>query len=389
MPNPTVSRIRSSNNTLYDIVDQGARDLIEALGSPTHYLGELSPSDTHYEDFVDGCSYNPVLVKEGAGTKSVTAESGDILSKVGAEFIFDGTTWNEFGDLSNLGNFAHANYGTVTIKPKGTNASSSVTFGSHTKDNCLGEATTFSNSPSAVTFGTPTTDSVLGADTQISASSSSVTFGTHTKATVLKSDVTATVPKPSYMTRYMELNTSKLDLTSAATVSAAGTAGSAASFSATVTDGVLSFSFTPNTPTALPIFGSVSVAAGTVSANGGGASVGTGLTEQSDTGTGRVQYVKSASTSGTNSVTFATSGHTADAITALGAATAAAQAISVGDNDIVSAITDMPTATADAQAISVGTNDKVAAITALGAATAAAQKFTGTEETYQVTPVIP
>ena len=72
-------------------------------------------------------------------------------------------------------------------------------------------------------------------------------------------------------------------------------------------------------------------------------------------GTDTITYVESVGTSGTDSVTFATSGNTAKAITTLGAGTAAAQTITVGDNDIV------------------------AAITSLGAGTAAAQKFNGTE----------
>lgn len=389
MANPTVSQIRSSNNTLYDIVDQGARDLIEALGKPTHYIGELSPEDTHYSSFVDGCSYNPVLIKDGASTKSVTATGGDILSKQGAEFIFDGTNWNEFGDLSNLGNFAYANYGSATITPHGQNQASSVSFSGGTTDKCLGEATTFSNASSSVTFGTPTTDTVLGTETTFSNGSSSVSFAEHTKATCLKSDVTATVPKPSYTTRYLDLSKGNLEKSSAATVTAAGTAGTAASFSASVTDGVLSFSFTANTPTALPTFGSVDVATGAISANGTGAEVVTGATEQSSSATGRIQYIKSASTSGTNAVTFATSGKTADCITALGAATAAAQAITVGNNDQVAAITELPSATAAAQAITVGTNDKVTCVTGIGTATAAAQTFTGTEETWQVSPVMP
>lgn len=63
-----------------------------------------------------------------------------------------------------------------------------------------------------------------------------------------------------------------------------------------------------------------------------------------DTATsGGVTFVGSVSTSGTNSVTFETSGHTADAITALGAATAAAQTITVGTNDKVTALTSATT----------------------------------------------
>jgi hypothetical protein len=140
------------------------------------------------------------------------------------------------------------------------------------------------------------------------------------------------------------------------------------------------------------------VATGSLNASGGGASVMTGLgtattasavtgystpstdtfaktvsvttqptitlASESATATGRVAYISAVGTSGTNSVTFdtSTSGNTASAITALGAATAAAQTITVG------------------------TNDKVTAITSIGTGTAAAQTFSGTAETYDVDP---
>ena len=138
------------------------------------------------------------------------------------------------------------------------------------------------------------------------------------------------------------------------------------------------------------------VATGSLAANGGGASVMTGLgtattgsavtgfedietdtfaktvsvtsqpsvtlSSDSATSTGAVGYVSAVSTSGTDSVTFNTTGNTADAITALGAGTAGAQTITVG------------------------TNDKVDAVTSIGTGEAAGQKFTGTQESYTVYP---
>lgn len=86
------------------------------------------------------------------------------------------------------------------------------------------------------------------------------------------------------------------------------------------------------------------------------------LSTATSSSTGAVGYVSEVGTSGTDSVTFNTTGNTADAITALGAGTAAAQKITVGINDIVTAVTN------------VGTGQ------------AAGQTFTGTEETYTVYP---
>lgn len=403
MPNPTISQLRASNNQLYDIVDQGARDLIDQLGAVTKYVGELSPTDTHYSSFEDGVTYTTVVVKEGqSGTKTITAEAGDILTKTGKEFIFDGTAWREFGDASELGNFAYADTGTVSIKPKGTNAASSVTFTSHTKDNVLGESTTFTNASSSVSFGTPSKDNVLGVDTDFTATAPEVTVGTPSTATVLKSDVTATVPKSTPTSKYMAAtatgtatSNSKLVTTSVPNVTNVGSASVVPSFGAVVTDGVLSFNWDAGSASVPPTLGTaITVATGSVNASGAGASVATGistqptiaLSEESSTATGRVQYVKSVTDSGTNAVTFSTSGHTASAITAMPTITASAPTITAGDDDVVSAVTAMPTATAAAQTITVGTNDKVSAITALGTGTAAAQTFTGTQEEITVYP---
>ena len=86
------------------------------------------------------------------------------------------------------------------------------------------------------------------------------------------------------------------------------------------------------------------------------------LSASASTSTGSVKFTEDISSSGTDAVTFSTAGATANAITALGAGTAAAQTISL-------------------------TPSEVSAITALGAATAAGQTLNGTTETYSVTPV--
>ena len=450
-----ISKITLPSGNTYDIKDQYARDLIAELGNFNQWLGVTTTPIT------DGATTNPVTI-DGS---SVTATNGDIVTYQSKEFIYSKPTgsstgtWQQFGDLSGIGAMAYVDKGTVTIKPKGSNAASSVSFAAHTKDNVLGEATTFTNA------------------------SSSVSFGTHTKATVLKSDVTATVPAPSGTTKYMKatasgaavgvdasaaaitglgdattetfvksypgttskLVTSTVTGVSGSTTASKATAGTAVNvattdtaktvasgslgtetatqgantpmWGATVSNETLSFTFKPLSTTSVTpaksngsitpyTFADVTVpkaassattvATGALAANGGGSSVMTGLgtavtasavtdyatpttdtfaktvkvtaqptvalASESSSATGRCAYISAVSTSGTNDVTFTTSGHTADAITALGAGTAAAQTITVG------------------------TNDKVAAITALGAATAAAQTFTGTQESYDVNP---
>lgn len=370
-----------------------AEDAISSLSNATHWLGITTTSIS------DGSSTNPIVI----GGETVTAVAGDIVQDShGSEFIFNGTVWQEFGSsIGTLKAFAYVDTGSVTIKPKGTNTASAVTFSGGTTDSVLGEDTTFTNSSSAVSFGT------------------------HTTATVLKSDVTATVPKTSSTTKYLKATvgaaavgvstdgsaitalgtpttasvvtsypgaTNKLVTTTVPNVTSAGTA---ASWTGTVSDEVLTIGWTPNTPASISNT-PITVATGAVSSTGGGSSVmvglGTASTEtvvtgysspttstfaksvsvttqptvtlsaETTTATGLVPFISSVSTSGTDAVTFTTTGHTASAITALGAGTAAAQTITVG------------------------TNDKVTAITGIGTATAAAQTFTGTQETHTVNP---
>lgn len=365
---------------------------IQKLSNATHWLGVTTTALT------DGSTTNPITI----GGESVTAVSGDIVQDSnGTEYIFNGTAWQALGSsVGTLKAFAYADTGEVTITPAGTNASSAVTFSGGTTDDVLGENTTFTNS------------------------TSSVSFAAHTTATVLKSDVTATVPKTSSTTKYLTASasgttvgvatsdtaitslgnpstetfvksypgaTSKLVTTSVPNVTSAGTA---ASWSATVSNEVLSFSWTANTPATLGM--AITAATGALAADGGGSSVMTGLgtavtasgvtgyanatsdtfaktvsvtaqpsitlTAGDTTSTGAVDIVTAVGTSGTDSVTFTTIGHTADAITALGAGTAAAQTITVGSNDTVTAVTG------------------------IGTGTAAAQTFTGTQATHTVTP---
>lgn len=467
-----ISKITLPSGSTYDIKDATARSAIANINQ-FQYAVCTKASDTPKDVTWDnaGTTVTGTLVASASTMYKiylVPSDNGDTKDTYD-EYITvnpSGSTykWEMFGNtdvrLSDLGAFAYVDTGTVTIKPKGSNAASSVSFASHTKDNVLGEDTTFTNSTSGVSFAA------------------------HTTAEVLKSDVTATVPKTSSTTKYVTASasgtavgvatsaaaitglgdattdtfvksypgtTSKLATTSvtgvgastttaskatagtAVSVAKAGTAATVASGSlgtetstqsantpmwgATVTDETLSFTFKPLSTTSVtpavsngtitpytfadvtvPIKNSsaTTVATGSLSSTGGGGSVMTGLgtattgsavtsyaepttetfaktvsvtaqptvslSTSTSTSTGAVKYVEAVSTSGTNSVTFATSGHTANAITALGAGTAAAQTITVG------------------------TNDKVAAITALGAGTAAAQTFTGTSETHTVNP---
>lgn len=72
--------------------------------SGVHILGATTTPLT------DGATTNPITVHGD----SVTAKNGDIAIYQQQEFIFDGTYWNAFGDMSGLGDLAYKDTATGT-----------------------------------------------------------------------------------------------------------------------------------------------------------------------------------------------------------------------------------------------------------------------------------
>lgn len=107
---PNIKQITLPSGTTYDLVDQGARDLIADIQSYTSYLGVTSTSIT------DGSTTNPITVN----SKSVTAKTGDIVNYGSKEFIWNGSAWQEFGDMSGLGALAYKDSASGSYKPEGT-----------------------------------------------------------------------------------------------------------------------------------------------------------------------------------------------------------------------------------------------------------------------------
>lgn len=107
---PDVKTITLPTGTTYNIVDQGARDLIAEIESGTGWLGVTTTPLT------DGASTNPILIN-GVST---TAEAGNLTSYGSKEFIFNGTVWQELGDMSMLGELAYKNSASGTFTPYGT-----------------------------------------------------------------------------------------------------------------------------------------------------------------------------------------------------------------------------------------------------------------------------
>ena len=112
-----ISQIKLPNGTTYNIKDANARKRIEALESFTTYLGVTTTALT------DGATTNPITING----QSVTAQSGNIVLYGNQEFIFDGTHWNQFGDLSSLGSLAYKNTASGSFTPAGTVSQPSFT----------------------------------------------------------------------------------------------------------------------------------------------------------------------------------------------------------------------------------------------------------------------
>ena len=102
-----ISKITLPSGTTYDIKDAVAR---EAVSSFTKWLGVTTT------ELTDGASTNPITIDGD----SVTAENGNIASYGNKEFIFNGSTWQEFGDLGALGNMAYADTATGSVTPSGS-----------------------------------------------------------------------------------------------------------------------------------------------------------------------------------------------------------------------------------------------------------------------------
>jgi hypothetical protein len=112
-----LSKIVQGSNTLY-IKDEEAREMLSSMEKYTEYLGVTTTAIS------DGAAVNPVSISG----ENVTAKTGSVVNYGSKEFIFNGSVWQEFGDLSGLGSLAYANTAEGSYAPAGTNAPSAVSF---------------------------------------------------------------------------------------------------------------------------------------------------------------------------------------------------------------------------------------------------------------------
>lgn len=111
---PVLSKVKLPSGTIYYLKDAWAREQLENITSYSKYLGVTTTV------LSDGSDTNPITV----GGKSVQAETGNIVIYGDKEFIYNGSTWQEFGDLSalkdELGNMAYVDDASTSYTPEGT-----------------------------------------------------------------------------------------------------------------------------------------------------------------------------------------------------------------------------------------------------------------------------
>ena len=140
-----------NDENIYDIVDAGARQLIAELEEYTEYLGVTST------EIQDGDSTNPIII----GGESVEAKTGNIVNYGSKEFIWNGTIWQEFGDLSGLGDLAFADTASASYTPQGTVSTPEVSISGTASASAptvdiTGVTATLANAPVVTLAGTAT-----------------------------------------------------------------------------------------------------------------------------------------------------------------------------------------------------------------------------------------
>ncbi len=161
---PDISQITLPSGTTYDIKDAQARSAKGWIGITTTAL-------------TDGSTTNPITI----GGQSVTATAGNITAYGDSEFIWSGSEWQEFGDLSDLGTLAYQNSasgsftpsGSVSVTPTTDNIPNVTAVGSMPTFTVSNEVLTIT-AGSAPTLGTPIA-AMTGASASFSGTAGTVT----------------------------------------------------------------------------------------------------------------------------------------------------------------------------------------------------------------------
>lgn len=261
-----ISKITLPSGTTYDIKDTVARNMA---------TGAIKLKGVTTTALTDEATTNPITINN----LSYTAVNQDAVFYGKKEFVFDGTKWHEFGDMSGLGSLATKNSVSATYTPAGTVSQPTFTgttkylhntftgtkiYAHHTFSGTakyLGVSASTSSKTLSGNFTPSGTVAVSYNDTQ------SGNNGQYTPAgTVSTPTITVT---PSTTSKYVASSSSGGGSVTAGTKASCTFPAFTASVSnETLTLGWTAGSFTQNTPTAvtLPTFSSQTIATGISSA---------------------------------------------------------------------------------------------------------------------------
>lgn len=111
---PDISQITLPSGSTYNIKDATAREQIESI--QTSITGAMSYVGVTTTALTDGASTNPIVINSA----NHTATAGDVAIYGDKEFVFNGTVWNEFGDMGSLKALAFKDTASATYTPAGS-----------------------------------------------------------------------------------------------------------------------------------------------------------------------------------------------------------------------------------------------------------------------------
>lgn len=166
-----ISKITLPSGTTYDFKDTVAR---QAAAGGIKLIGETTTALT------DESTTNPIMVND----ESYTAVNQDAVFYGKKEFVFDGTKWHEFGDMSGLGSLATKNSASGSYTPDGIVSAPSISVdsaGSTTTVNSITDVgtlpvltTTVANETLTISFSQGTLPT-KGSDTTVKTGDASYT----------------------------------------------------------------------------------------------------------------------------------------------------------------------------------------------------------------------
>lgn len=178
-----ISKITLPGGAEYDIKDATARAQITALSNYVAFLGVTTTALT------DGASTSPIVI----GGENVTPVTGNVVTYGSKEFIYNGTKWQEFGDLTGLGDLAFKSSAQALYTPAGSvsQPTTTVTTSSTTVNSITDVGTLPSFTVSGETLNiSPGTLPTKGSNTTVV---QSITGATTTKPTFSGTQTTITV----------------------------------------------------------------------------------------------------------------------------------------------------------------------------------------------------